>query len=246
MSFITRGFSGRSGDRDPRLPPGPDTRRGLAGAVGRCRPRRSTPPTGRSRSRTETGTEHKWNWDEMRALGLEDITTDIHCVTHWSKLEMPWRGVPLDKIFENVETEHDFVMAHSLRRVHDQRAARGPARRQELDRVRGRRRTARSRARRPGAPARAAPVLLEERQVDARHHDDADRRPRLLGAERATTCTATRGRRSATGDGASPRAQPGTSRTVVEAAPRPRPRAASNSTCPPGRATTRGRTSTSA
>ena len=62
---------------------------------------------------TETGAQTQWSWDELRALGIEDITTDIHCVTHWSKLEMPWRGVSLDRLFENVESEYDYVMAHS-------------------------------------------------------------------------------------------------------------------------------------
>ena len=61
----------------------------------------------------ETGTDHSWTWDEMQAIGLEDITVDIHCVTHWTKLDMPWRGVSLDKLFENVESEYDYVMAHS-------------------------------------------------------------------------------------------------------------------------------------
>ena len=54
-----------------------------------------------------------WTWEELLALPAEDITTDIHCVTHWSKLAMSWRGVSLDKVFENVESEYDFVMAHS-------------------------------------------------------------------------------------------------------------------------------------
>ena len=47
------------------------------------------------------------------ALGVDDVTVDIHCVTHWSRLAMAWQGVSLDKLFENVESEHEFVMAHS-------------------------------------------------------------------------------------------------------------------------------------
>ncbi|MEO8261304.1 MAG: molybdopterin-dependent oxidoreductase [Pseudolysinimonas sp.] len=112
MSFITRGFSGRNRDRDPRLPPGqtlvedwPVLSAGVTPQI--------EPADWSFEIKDETGTEHKWNWDEMQALGLEDITTDIHCVTHWSKLAMSWRGVPLDKVFENVESEHDYVMAHS-------------------------------------------------------------------------------------------------------------------------------------
>ena len=112
MSFITRGFSGRNRDRDPRLPPGqtlvedwPVLSAGVTPQI--------EPADWSFEIKDETGTEHKWNWDEMQALGLEDITTDIHCVTHWSKLAMSWRGVPLDKVFENVESEYDYVMAHS-------------------------------------------------------------------------------------------------------------------------------------
>ena len=62
--------------------------------------------------RTESGV-HRWNWDEFMALEIEDVDTDIHCVTHWSKLGTPWRGVSLDTLFEDVETEQDYVMAHS-------------------------------------------------------------------------------------------------------------------------------------
>lgn len=112
MSFVTRGFSGRNRDRDPRLPPGqtlvedwPVLSAGVTPKI--------DPDEWAFEIKDETGTEHKWNWAEMQALGLEDITVDIHCVTHWSKLAMSWRGVSLDKVFENVESEHDFVMAHS-------------------------------------------------------------------------------------------------------------------------------------
>lgn len=29
----------------------------------------------------------RWTWDEFQALPRETITKDIHCVTHWSKLD---------------------------------------------------------------------------------------------------------------------------------------------------------------
>lgn len=28
-----------------------------------------------------------WTWDQLPALPAETITTDIHCVTNWSKLD---------------------------------------------------------------------------------------------------------------------------------------------------------------
>jgi DMSO/TMAO reductase YedYZ molybdopterin-dependent catalytic subunit len=52
-----------------------------------------------------------WSWEEFLALPSEEITTDIHCVTKWSKLDTPWRGVPVDVLLENVETAAEFVLA---------------------------------------------------------------------------------------------------------------------------------------
>jgi DMSO/TMAO reductase YedYZ molybdopterin-dependent catalytic subunit len=52
-----------------------------------------------------------WSWEELLALPSEQITTDIHCVTKWSKLDTPWRGVSVDVLLENVETAAEFVLA---------------------------------------------------------------------------------------------------------------------------------------
>ncbi len=40
------------------------------------------------------------SWDELRALPSVDITTDIHCVTKWSKFDTVWTGVRLRDLFE--------------------------------------------------------------------------------------------------------------------------------------------------
>ena len=40
-----------------------------------------------------------WSWDELTALPHETPTTDIHCVTRWSKFDTRWRGVPVERIF---------------------------------------------------------------------------------------------------------------------------------------------------
>ncbi|BDZ65573.1 sulfite oxidase-like oxidoreductase [Agromyces mangrovi Wang et al. 2018] len=112
MSFITRGFTGRGRDRDDRLPPGQTLARDF--------PVLSAGPTPEVDTdeweftiRTESGVEHTWDWQGLLDAGVEDVETDIHCVTHWSKLGTSWRGVPLDALFEEVETDAGYVMAHS-------------------------------------------------------------------------------------------------------------------------------------
>ena len=39
-------------------------------------------------------------WDELRALPPTEVTTDIHCVTKWSKFDTVWKGVRVRDLFE--------------------------------------------------------------------------------------------------------------------------------------------------
>jgi DMSO/TMAO reductase YedYZ molybdopterin-dependent catalytic subunit len=112
MAVISRGFSGRNRESTPDLPPGQFLTEDF--------PVLSAGPTPRIdldewefSIRTETGSTHRWNWEQLNALPVEDINTDIHCVTRWSKLGTHWRGVSLDTLFDDVESSYDFVMAHS-------------------------------------------------------------------------------------------------------------------------------------
>jgi DMSO/TMAO reductase YedYZ molybdopterin-dependent catalytic subunit len=112
MAVVSRGFSGRSRQQSPDLPPG----QFLTGDF----PVLSAGPTPRIDTaewqlsiRTESGVVSSWSWDELHALPIEDVTTDIHCVTRWSKLGTTWRGVSLDTLFADVETSDEYVMAHS-------------------------------------------------------------------------------------------------------------------------------------
>ncbi len=112
MSFITRGFSGRRRERDPRLPPGQTSVSDW--------PVLSAGPTPTVAADTwefVVGTEngvHRWSRADLEALGADDITVDIHCVTHWTRFDMPWRGVSLDRLFAEVETDHRYAMVHSF------------------------------------------------------------------------------------------------------------------------------------
>ncbi len=44
----------------------------------------------------------EWTWKEFRALPAVTVTSDIHCVTGWSKLDNAWEGVPFREIVERV------------------------------------------------------------------------------------------------------------------------------------------------
>jgi DMSO/TMAO reductase YedYZ molybdopterin-dependent catalytic subunit len=57
------------------------------------------------------GEPKRWTWEEFRALPSETITTDIHCVTKWSKLDTVWEGVSVDTLLDAVEHDAEYVTA---------------------------------------------------------------------------------------------------------------------------------------
>lgn len=40
------------------------------------------------------------DWETFNALPQSRLVTDIHCVTRWSRLGMPWEGVSVDDLIE--------------------------------------------------------------------------------------------------------------------------------------------------
>jgi DMSO/TMAO reductase YedYZ molybdopterin-dependent catalytic subunit len=54
-------------------------------------------------------------FDELKALPSVTLTTDIHCVTKWSKFDTSWTGVRVRDLFERagVQTGVTHVMAHA-------------------------------------------------------------------------------------------------------------------------------------
>ena len=62
----------------------------------------------------EVEKEMRWTWQEFTALPTTTITTDIHCVTRWSKFDTQWEGV-LFRDFVNLfgpKPAAKFVIAH--------------------------------------------------------------------------------------------------------------------------------------
>ncbi len=197
MGIVSPGFSGRRRDAARICRPGstwsrtsrccpPGRRRGSCRSTGSSpsppRPARCTAGTGRVPRTAERGGSR----------------SDLHCVTRWSKLGTGWQGVSLDTLLADVETGADYALVGSLRRLHHEPAARRPARRPGLDRVRLRRGRPGARARRPGPAAGAAPVPVEERQVGPRDRAVRHRRARASGRPPATTTTETHGASSGT------------------------------------------------
>ena len=57
----------------------------------------------------------KWSWQQFAMLPQTEITTDIHCVTKWTKFDTRWRGVTFDDLLRSAGLEAAptaFVMAH--------------------------------------------------------------------------------------------------------------------------------------
>lgn len=112
MAVFSRGFGARRRESDERLPPGQYLTEDF--------PVLSAGPTPRIDSddwafsiQTEKGTATTWSWQQMHELPIEEVGTDIHCVTRWSKLGTTWRGVSLDTLFAEVDSDYDYAMVHS-------------------------------------------------------------------------------------------------------------------------------------
>src|SRR5215212_1010288 len=110
--FFSRGFRGRrrQTESDVSLPPGQYLVEGF--------PVLSAGPTPRTPVEEwdfsivgEVDQPTRWTWEEFRQLPSEEITTDIHCVTKWSKLGTKWEGVSVDALLEVVETSAEYVTA---------------------------------------------------------------------------------------------------------------------------------------
>jgi DMSO/TMAO reductase YedYZ molybdopterin-dependent catalytic subunit len=108
---VSRGFRGRRIGADPaRVPPGQYVTDDFP--VLSAGPTPHTPLAEWTFEIRGVGDEPvSWTWDEFRALPNETITTDIHCVTKWSKLDTVWKGVSLDTLLDGVKTTARYVLA---------------------------------------------------------------------------------------------------------------------------------------
>jgi DMSO/TMAO reductase YedYZ molybdopterin-dependent catalytic subunit len=112
VPYVSRGFRGRRREGEPsgRVPPGQYVTDDF--------PVLSAGPTPHTAleewdfSLTGAVAEPKrWTWEQFRELPAETITTDIHCVTKWSKLDTDWEGVSVDTLLAEVEHDAAYVLA---------------------------------------------------------------------------------------------------------------------------------------
>ncbi|MBL0339210.1 MAG: sulfite oxidase-like oxidoreductase [Rhodospirillaceae bacterium] len=56
-----------------------------------------------------------WNWQQFSQFAIQDFTSDIHCVTAWSRFDNHWQGVSTRAVLEAVEPldQAKFVICHS-------------------------------------------------------------------------------------------------------------------------------------
>ena len=113
-SFVSRGFLGRrrQSEETQRLPPGQ--------YLVTTFPVLSAGPTPHTpldqwdfTIAGEVDQPHRWTWAEFQQLPHDTITTDIHCVTKWSKFDTSWTGVSLDTLLDGIQTNASYVLAFS-------------------------------------------------------------------------------------------------------------------------------------
>ena len=115
MSFVSRGFGGRRRSHSElggRLPPGQYAESGFPVLTAGPTPHIEPSEWG-LRIDGMVGAEREWTWDEFAALPHEDVRTDIHCVTKWSKFDTDFRGVSLDVLLAEAEPKGGYITAYS-------------------------------------------------------------------------------------------------------------------------------------
>ena len=114
--MVTRGFTGRrpASELADRIPPGQSLTEGFPVLSAGPTPRLSTADWSFT-LKVGPRPVKRWTWDELMALPQTKMTRDIHCVTKWSKLNTPWRGVLVDDLLADagIEPPTPFTLAHS-------------------------------------------------------------------------------------------------------------------------------------
>lgn len=112
MVPVSRGFGTRRRESDERLPPGQYLTEDFPVLSAGPTPRIDTAEWAFDLTGLD-GASRRWTWEQLMAMPIEEVTTDIHCVTRWSKLGTRWRGIPLDAVLAEASSASEFTVAHS-------------------------------------------------------------------------------------------------------------------------------------
>ncbi len=113
MARISRGFRGRGRAADPaRVPPGQYVTDDFPVLSAGPTPEISLDDW-RFTIAGEIDAPVSLTWDELQGLASEEVTTDIHCVTKWSKLDTAWTGVSVDTLLDGIDTAAEHALVHS-------------------------------------------------------------------------------------------------------------------------------------
>ena len=106
----------RDSERDParRTPPGQVLTRKWPVLTYGLTPR-FDPKTWSFRCFGRLQREVVWSWEEFLALPRTEVTCDIHCVTHWSRLDNRFEGVHIREIMKRVDLKPEarYLMVHA-------------------------------------------------------------------------------------------------------------------------------------
>ncbi|WP_407568982.1 sulfite oxidase-like oxidoreductase [Deinococcus altitudinis] len=60
--------------------------------------------------------EHTFSWIDLQKMAQITLTYDIHCVTHWSKLDTTWTGIQVPELMRHITLKPGatHVMIHSV------------------------------------------------------------------------------------------------------------------------------------
>lgn len=56
----------------------------------------------------------RFTWPEFSSLPMKEQVSDMHCVTHWSKFDSRFEGIPVHEVMKHVELlpEANYVLVH--------------------------------------------------------------------------------------------------------------------------------------
>lgn len=111
MSVISRGFAGGGNASDERVPPGQYLTNDFPVLSAGPTPRIDTADWRLTVTDVDESTS-SLTWDQLMSLPSEEVTVDIHCVTRWSKLDTTWRGVSIDTVLAELDSEADYALVH--------------------------------------------------------------------------------------------------------------------------------------